>query len=135
MDFCPYISYQPKNNSNVDEEISFSCRQCFKSFKEPRFLILHISTEHNSDSNTKSKKNNENQRNNQKNHKNQQNQKDKKKGHKNEKNHKNNYKIQKKKEQSSNIKSISKQKVTKNTNIVHKKNKQELFWEIIDEID
>ena len=40
----PPILNEKKTNPNLDEEISFSCRQCYKSFEEPRFLILHIST-------------------------------------------------------------------------------------------
>ena len=40
----PPILNEKKTNPNLDEEISFSCRQCYKSFDEPRFLILHIST-------------------------------------------------------------------------------------------
>merc|ERR1712051_774700 len=41
----PPILNEKKTNPNLDEEISFSCRQCYKSFEEPRFLILHISTD------------------------------------------------------------------------------------------
>ena len=63
------ILNENKTNPNLDEEISFSCRQCYKSFEEPRFLILHISTEHNNDCNAKSTKNQDRNQKNQKNQK------------------------------------------------------------------
>ena len=65
----PVILNEKKTNPNLDEEISFSCRQCYKSFEEPRFLILHISTEHNNDCNAKSTKNQDRNEKNQKNQK------------------------------------------------------------------
>ena len=63
------ILNENKTNPNLDEEISFSCRQCYKSFEEPRFLILHISTEHNNDCNAKSTKNQDRNQKSQKNQK------------------------------------------------------------------
>ena len=78
----PPILNENKTNPNIDEEISFSCRQCYKSFEEPRFLILHISTEHNNDCNAKSTKNQKNQKN-QKKEINQKNQEQQEKNQKN----------------------------------------------------
>ena len=81
----PPILNETKTNPNLDEEISFSCRQCFKNFEEPRFLILHISTEHNNDFNAKSTKNQEKNQKNQKNQKKKINQKNQDQQEKNQK--------------------------------------------------
>ena len=80
------ILNENKTNPNLDEEISFSCRQCYKSFEEPRFLILHISTEHNNDCNAKSTKNQDGNQKNQKNQKKKINQKNQEQQEKNQKN-------------------------------------------------
>ena len=80
------ILFENKTNPNLDEEISFTCRQCYKSFEEPRFLILHISTEHSNDCNAKSTKNQDRNQKNQKNQKKKINPKNQEQQEKNQKN-------------------------------------------------